>query len=308
MKPKKGFIHVMMNPKKWWIPLTFIFVVSFTGVGLIGFETYYEAPPIPDFVTEEGESVFSHDEILQGQAIFQRTALMDYGSMFGDGANRGPDFTAQALHLIAGFMKEYYSRAPELSKLEYLGVGEQVKRELKENRYEKTTNSAMLTPAQEYAANRMVEFYVTFFQASGQQSLKPGYLANEEEVRKLAAFFYWGAWVCSTERPGKEYSYTHNWPYDPEAGNVPEAPVVFWTIIGSLGLVIGLGIVLFYHGRLEKLSDRTFLDNSSPLLTKNGVDKFVPARRSVQLTNTSMLQFLFSFSRCSLVSLRSMIS
>lgn len=296
MKPKKGLIHFIMNPKKWWIPLTFIFVVSFTGVGLIGFETYYEAPPIPDFVTEEGKSVFSHDEILEGQAIFQRTALMDYGSMFGDGANRGPDFTAQALHLITGYLREYYGNTPELSKLEYLGVPEQVKRELKENRYEKTTNSVRLTHAQEHASNRLIRFYNSFFQASGQQSLKPGYLANEEEVRKLTAFFYWGAWVCSTERPGKEYSYTHNWPYDPEAGNIPETPVVFWTIIGSLGLVIGLGIVMFYHGRLEKLSDRTFLDNSSPLLTKNNVDKFVPTaaqRATYKFFYAAIFVFLF---------------
>ena len=67
MEPKKGFIHFLMNPKKWWIPLTFIFVVSFTGVGLIGYETYYEAPPIPNFVNEAGDPVFTENEILEGQ-------------------------------------------------------------------------------------------------------------------------------------------------------------------------------------------------------------------------------------------------
>ena len=61
MESKKGLIHFLMNPKKWWLPLTFMFVVSFTGVALIGYETYYEAPPIPDFLTESGEKVFSKD-------------------------------------------------------------------------------------------------------------------------------------------------------------------------------------------------------------------------------------------------------
>jgi nitric oxide reductase subunit B len=276
MEPKRGFIHFLMNPKKWWIPLTFIFVVSFTGVGIIGYETYYEAPPIPTFINESGENVFTEDDILDGQVTFQRLALMDFGSMFGDGANRGPDFTAQSLHQITVYIEEYYQNQPDLSKLAFLGVKEQVKRELKENRYEKNSNSVKLTPAQAYACNRLVEYYREYFNgATGQKSLKNGYI-SEQESEKLTAFFYWGAWVCSVKRPGESYSYTHNWPYDPDAGNLPETPVIIWTIIGSLGLVLALGIVLFYHGRLEKLSDRTFLDNSRPLMTLKGVNKFNP--------------------------------
>ena len=134
MESKTGSIHFLMNPKKWWVPLTFIFVVSLTGVALIGFETYYEAPPIPDFVTESGQEVFSKNEILEGQAAFQRLALMDFGSMYGDGANRGPDFTAQSLHQVTLYIDEYYKNQPDLSELAFLGVEEQVKRELKYNR------------------------------------------------------------------------------------------------------------------------------------------------------------------------------
>jgi nitric oxide reductase subunit B len=279
MEPKKGFIHFLMNPKKWWIPLTFIFIVSLTGVGLIGYETYYEAPPIPNFVNEDGDTVFTEKEILEGQATFQRLALMDYGSMFGDGANRGPDFTAQALHQVTTYVTDYFRNEPDLSKLASLGVKEQVKRELRQNRYEHHINQVELTPAQEYACNQLVEFYTAYFTTeASQQSLKSSYIENREDIKKLSAFFFWGSWVCSAERPGKNYSYTHNWPFDPEAGNLPGAEVTFWTIIGSLGLVIGLGIVLFFHGRLEKLNDRTFLDNSSPLMTTMGVENFIPSR------------------------------
>ncbi|MGC3947844.1 MAG: cbb3-type cytochrome c oxidase subunit I [Chryseolinea sp.] len=292
---RKGFIHFIMNPKKWWIPLTLVFVISFMGVGLIGFETYNEAPPIPDFLNEEGEVIISHDDVLDGQAIFQRRALMDYGSMFGDGANRGPDFTAQALHEVAGYMQEYYGNEPELSRLEFLGVDTQVKRDLKNNLYERRSNSTKLTAAQIYASERLIEFYTSYFQ-SDQSSLQPGYFKDELEIKKLSSFFFWGAWVCSTERPGKSYSYTHNWPYDPGAGNTPETPVIIWTVIGSLGLVLGLGIVLFYHGQLEKLSDRTFLDNSSPLLTQQSVASFTPTpaqRAAYKCFYAGIFVFLF---------------
>ncbi len=297
MEAKKGFIHFLMNPKKWWIPLTLIFAVSLTGVGMIGYETYYEAPPIPDYKNENNEIVFSHDEILEGQAVFQRYGLMDFGSMFGDGANRGPDFTAQALHQTTLYINEYYSNQPGITKLAWLGVEEQTRREMRENKYLKSLNQVTITPAQEYACQRLVEFYTAYFTTSSfQHSLKSTYIRDKEDIRKLAAFFHWGAWVCSTERPGKTYSYTHNWPFDPKAGNTPGMPVIFWTIIGSLGLVIGLGIVLFYHGRLEKLNDRTFLDNSNPLMTQNGVNKFQPTRAqraSYKFFYAAIFVFLF---------------
>ncbi len=264
-----------MNPRKWWIPLTIIFVVSFTGVTLIGFETYHEAPPIPDFVTDEGNEVFSATEILKGQATFQQLALMDYGSMFGDGANRGPDFTAQALHHVAEYMSAYYRENGAPDDLTQLGIDEQVKRELKTNRFDAESNRVVLTKAQAYACNELTTFYKDYF-STGQESLKPGYIKDTASIRSLSAFFFWGAWVCSAERPDKRYSYTHNWPYDPVAGNSPHTPVVYWTIIGSLGLIFGLGIVLYYHGRLEKLSDQTFLTNSGPLLTRKSVNAFEP--------------------------------
>ncbi len=297
MEPKRGFIHFLMDPRKWWLPLTLIFLVSFTGVGIIGYETYHEAPPIPDFLSESGDPVFTHDQIIEGQMTFQRLALMDYGSMFGDGANRGPDFTAQALHQIALYIREYYQNQPELSKLAFLGAEEQAKRELKVNRYNKSANTVPLTAAQEYACKKLPAFYEEYFTGStGQKSLKNGYIGDAPTIEKLTAFFFWGAWVCSTERPGETYSYTHNWPFDPDAGNEAELPVIFWTIIGSLGLVIGLGIVLFYHGRLEKLSDRTFLSNSSPLMTDGCVKKFVPTkaqRATYKFFYAAILVFLF---------------
>ena len=37
---------------------------------------------------------------------------------------------------------------------------------------------------------------------------------------------------------------------------LPAAAIILWSIIGSLGLIFGLGIVLYYHGKLEKLDDR----------------------------------------------------
>lgn len=292
---KKSFIQFLMNPRKWWIPLTIILVVSISGVSLIGYETYYKAPPIPDFVDEAGQVVTTHDVILEGQAIFQRKALMEYGSMFGDGANRGPDFTAEALHQVAESMKAYYAHQPDATKLSWLGAGVQAQREIKNNRYEESSNTVTLGPAQVYAFDQLNTYYREVFKGDGTGAFKPaGYIIDDTEIAKLTSFFFWGAWVCGVERPGKNYSYTHNWPYDPLAGNNPSASVVVWTIVGSLGLMLGLGIVLYYHGRLEKRNDRTYTGNASPLLTNHAVGAYRPTptqRATYKFFYTALILF-----------------
>ncbi len=136
----------------------------------------------------------------------------------------------------------------------------------------------MLSDGHAHAALSLVDYYTgVFSDASHEQAFLPsGYITRPEEIRNMAAFFFWSGWVCGVERPGKSYSYTHNWPFDPAAGNTPSAAVVIWSIIGSLGLVIGLGAVLYYHGKLEKLDDAAFTSKAAPLMTNVGVNRFKP--------------------------------
>ena len=209
---KFDFISFLMNPKKWWLPLLIIFTVSAAGVTMIGVHTYTEAPPIPDYVSEKGEMVFSKQDILKGQAVFQKYALMEYGSMFGDGGDRGPDFTAEALHETMLYMKDYYTALHKPNNADSIfiqqGINEQIKTEIKNNRYDKGNNRVTLTAAQVYATNELVTYYLRFFTGTQKEnSFKPaGYIKDEREIKSLAAFFFWGSWVCGVERPGETYS------------------------------------------------------------------------------------------------------
>ncbi|MFN8331267.1 MAG: hypothetical protein U0T81_08625 [Saprospiraceae bacterium] len=106
--PKK--IDYFMNTKNWWGPLTFILIISLLGVGMIAFQTYTDAPPMVGFKDGKGQPVFDQKVIERGQEVFHKYALMEYGSYFGDGAQRGPDFTAQALHKINEFMNQFYQK------------------------------------------------------------------------------------------------------------------------------------------------------------------------------------------------------
>lgn len=278
---KNNLIGYLLNPRNWWLPLLVIFIISIAGVTMIGIHTYTEAPPIPSYSSSKNEIVFSNEEVLKGQAIFQKYALMEYGSMFGDGANRGPDYTAEALHYVSRYMNDYYrSRLKNDSAGEFIrkGMAEQVKAEIKTNQYNKTDNRVLLSDAQIYAALELIKFYYQKFNdPSSPGAFKPsGYISDADEIRSLTAFFFWGAWVCGVERPGQHYSYTHNWPYDPAAGNTPSSAIILWSIIGSLGLIFGLGIVLYYHGKLEKLDDDAYTNKAQPFMTRGDIKEFQP--------------------------------
>ncbi len=93
--------------KNWSKTFFLVFVFSVSVVGLIEILTYEYAPPRADFADEIGTLVFSGEDIAEGQQVFFRYNLMDYGSFLGDGAMRGPDFTAEALNLTARYMTEY---------------------------------------------------------------------------------------------------------------------------------------------------------------------------------------------------------
>jgi nitric oxide reductase subunit B len=278
---KKNFITYLLNPKNWWLPLLVIFIISIAGVSMIAIHTYTEAPPIPDFVSPKNETVFSKEDILKGQAVFQKYALMEYGSMFGDGANRGPDFTAEALHQVSQYMNAYYlGKMQGSANIELLkkGIGEHVKTEIKNNHFNENNNASLLTDGQVYAANELVKYYdLKFTNPSARGAFKPDrYITDKNEIRSLTAFFFWGAWVCGVDRPGKNYSYTHNWPYDPAAGNTPSAAIILWSIIGSLGLIFGLGLVMYYHGKLEKLDEHMNTSKSQSFMTRGEIQKFQP--------------------------------
>ena len=278
---KNNFISYLLNPKNWWLPLLIIFTVSICGVTMIGIHTYTEAPPIPDYVSQEGDVIFSEEDILKGQAVFQEYALMEYGSMFGDGANRGPDYTAEALHQVILYMNQYYNKGIKSDTnavMLRMGAAQQVKEDIKDNRYNEDKNIVTLTDAQVFSTGELVRYYTrTFTDNTFPGAFKPsGYITSTSDIRSLTAFFYWGAWVCGVERPGETYSYTHNWPFDPAAGNTPTSATILWSIIGSLGLIFGLGIVLYYYGKLDKLDDDSFTNKAQAFMTKAEVAKFIP--------------------------------
>lgn len=291
-----GVLRRLDRRGNWWRVFLVIFVVSVSVVGYIGYKTYEYAPPIADFVTEDGEVVVPARSITDGQQVFQRYGLMDYGSYLGDGGMRGPDFTAEALNLTARWMTEEYdaawaARLPDPEQRRSV-VRSLVQAELKENRYDEARDHVVLTGGQANAFEKLVRYYGEKFgqggALAGDEIFKPAdYITDPDDIRNLTAFFWWGSWICAAERPGHDYSYTHNWPYDPLAGNTPTPGVAFWSVIGGLVLVLSMGAVFYLYGRIDRdqivesqasqappLATTELVDDSRPTPTQRACYKF----------------------------------
>ena len=239
-----------MARRHWWWALLLVFVVGAAGVVFMGVQTYTEAPPVADLAGPDGAVAVEAAAVVRGQKVFQRYALMEYGSLFGDGGIRGPDFSAEALHQVALSMGTHYSRRPGTGGGE--GITERVRRELKESRYDATTGTILISAAHAQALHDLRDYYRVKFTRPGPESVLPlGYISDRDELRDLSDFFGWTAWVCAARRPGLDYSYTHNWPYDPEAGNTLTPQAVLWSVFGSLTLLLALGGVLTAYARFE---------------------------------------------------------
>ena len=89
------------------VVLTFLF--GFLVLGIMGYGTYSGQPPIPEKVVDPaGRTVFTGEDVREGQKVFLRNGLMQYGSIFGHGAYLGPDFTADYLRRSALYVRESY--------------------------------------------------------------------------------------------------------------------------------------------------------------------------------------------------------
>lgn len=177
---------------------------------------------------------------------------MDHGSVWGHGSQRGPEFSALSLHLIAQAVRDFLAQQEygrpydKLDQIQKSLVDVKVTAETKTNRYDSSKDSLLLTPAQIQGLKAVQEFWSKVFKEGHKgYGILPNTVPTEKERTQLSRFFFWTAWVASTLRPGKDYTYTNNWPVDRSVGNVPTTQTYFWSIGGVLLLFVILGLFIF---------------------------------------------------------------
>jgi len=246
----------------WWRRA--VLLVALLGFGILIFlagRAYRDAPPIPERVVDRsGRTIFTGEDILNGQQVFLKHGLMENGTIWGHGGYLGPDFSALYLHNLAvdvseSIAQERYGRdLADLETAERDGVRARVREMLKENRYDPGTKTLVLEQEEVDSFRKQVDRWAEHFSTPSRSGgLMTNPIRDPQEMRDLTAFFAWTAWASAANRPGRDHSYTNNFPYDPLAGNHPTSEAVLWSAVSLIALLGGLAVVLFAFGRFNYL-------------------------------------------------------
>ncbi|MEW6348136.1 MAG: cbb3-type cytochrome c oxidase subunit I [Thermodesulfobacteriota bacterium] len=236
---------------KWAAIVSFIVAMAVLLGG--GYYALDKVPPYPGSVVDStGKVLFKKSDIIAGQDVFQKYGLMDHGSVWGHGSQRGMEFSASTLHLISNVvtedlsLKDFKKPPADLADLDRKILTVKVTDEVKTNRYDPAKDTLTLTPAQTKALEEVEKFWEkTFKEGEKRYGFLPNTVKTAEERQSIARFFFWTAWVASTKRPDSAYTYTNNWPADRTVGNVPSAETFIWSLAGLLSLLVVLGMFIF---------------------------------------------------------------
>jgi nitric oxide reductase subunit B len=250
------------NLSPWWRhAVILVMIVGFSVLAIVTALTYSNAPPIPSRVTDmSGGALFTREDVEQGQAVFFKYGLMEHGSLWGHGAYLGPDYTAEYLHREAEIARNVMTRQRFGTSFDSASLEQQalisaaLVSDLQENRYDPASGELRFTAEQVAAYRQLGPEWAAYF---GGEDLAPGlpagYIRNPGEIEALNAFLAWATWATVTRRPGKDYSYTNNWPYERLVGNTPSTETYVWSALSIVSLLSGLGLALLAFGKFHFL-------------------------------------------------------
>jgi nitric oxide reductase subunit B len=246
--------------KLWWLLGASVFAAFFI-LGFWGREVYRQAPPIPEqVVTASGTVVFTKDDILTGQQVWQSTGGQQLGSIWGHGAYQAPDWSADWLHreataiLNRWAMREFSQPFKALGSLPQGQLQTRLRDELRANTFDHATGVVTISDDRLAAIRETGAHYTALFGGdSSLDQLREDYamqsvvIPDPRRLEKLNAFFFWTSWAAATNRPGAAVTYTNNWPHEPLIDNNPTAANILWSMASVILLLAGVGGLVWWR-------------------------------------------------------------
>ncbi len=295
-----------MRYTKLWLSFTCVVVISFAVLGYYGLELYRKAPPVPEaVVSASGTTLFTAQDIKDGQNVWQSMGGQQVGSIWGHGAYVAPDWSADWLHRESVWLLDRWSHTEagkpfdQLDPVARSGIQARLLQEIRTNTYEPETGRLLLSDDRAAAIEALSRYYTAIFGdaeefpqelqglADGGRSppeLRDAYaiarntISDPERQRKLGAFFFWAAWACGTERPAdgavpagaatQGITYTNNWPHEALIGNRPTGSIIIWSVLSFVCLLAGIGALAWYYATLKhrEAGELQELPDHDPLL------------------------------------------
>ena len=251
----------MNSTRKLWVVLALVTIVSFIVLGVLGREVYRQAPPIPEQVrAESGAVLYTAAAIMKGQQVWQSIGGHQLGSIWGHGSYVAPDWTADWLHrevlalLDRHALAEYGRDYASLDAAQRAALEAGARIEMRRNTYNPDNGVVTVSLDRSVAIQQVAAHYQSVFSDAPETArLREQYAMRNNPVpdagrrEALSAFVFWSAWSAVTNRPGKELSYTSNWPAESLVGNVPTSATFIWTFVSIFLLIAGVAALVWYH-------------------------------------------------------------
>src|SRR5699024_6412262 len=90
-----------------------------------------------------------------------------------------------------------------------------------------------------------------------------------DQITQISHFFFWTAWLSSTNRIGDDISYTNNWPFYEDAGNTMSYSAIVWSGVSITILVLLVAIILYVFYRYRFGMEPAFSKNNYPVYNLN---------------------------------------
>lgn len=255
LRPTEAADRQRRRNRRWWTALVGVVAFSFAILLFMGNEIRVNKPPIPTQVVDtDGAVVMTGEDIVEGQKIWQSIGGHQIGSVWGHGAYVAPDWTADILHRELVHVLDGYAEQEGAASYEALdperqaALKERLKGAVRTNTYDPATGTVTIDVLRAEAWEQNADHYAQVFSEGNEPYAIPdGTLTDPEQLRQMSSFFWWSAWAASTEAPGKDATYTQNWPHEPLIDNVPTPGNILWSIISFILLLGGIAALVWYH-------------------------------------------------------------
>ena len=260
-----------MTFRRLWVAFGCVVSLSFAVLGWTGIRIYQSAPPVPErVVSSDGRQLIGPGDIHGGQNVWQSIGGMEVGSIWGHGSYVAPDWTADWLHREALFVLDEWSGSSSgynsLPREQQAMLQSRLEQLLRTNTYREGTLTIDAVRERAFEAN-LAHYSDVFSRGREEYAIPAGALTDPENLRRLAAFFFWTSWAAATNRPGDTVTYTSNWPHEPLVGNRPTGDTVVWTGVSIILLLAGIGMMASYYASMREHAPLPEAPADDPLLT-----------------------------------------
>lgn len=281
----------MTREKKLWWSFILVVLISFGVLLYYGYEIYQVAPPVPEAVVDEnGEQLFTGDDIRDGQNIWQSIGGQEVGSIWGHGAYVAPDWTAdylhrEALHILGIYAQREYAKPYDAIQEEQQALlSTRLKKNIRKNTYDPATKTLTIDADRIAAYRELSAYYAGLFtddpkfdQLRKDYAIPVNSIQDATRMQQMNAFFFWATWATVTNRPDAEVSYTHNWPNEKLVGNEMTMDLLAWSGVSIILLIFCVGALVLYQVKSGE-DDELLYPAEDPLL-RQGV---TPSMRLVK--------------------------